>query len=263
MPSQSWLVDGHSAAAASPHFAPSTRSKVSSLLGLKKCGVLRFVMRRTSQDLQQFEWLDHCCANWKTNACKESAWAPQLFYNALRCHFGCQLRIREHEWTSCAADAFATEHEAGIGGWWIPDGLESIPANARRFCFQFTTAQLPRWFSSPGSSSLQSCIAAFSLAQLVLLLLRCDELPQHESFVLRFAQLTDNRSVSHAAFGMLSMKQPLSYALQALGLYSCQLGVSLTCSHVADVRNVWADALSHNAAPPGFLPQNQRSLQPG
>ena len=116
------------------------------------------------------------------------------------CYIGCQLRIREHEWTNCAPDASATEHEAEIGGWWIPDGLESIPANARWFCFQFIKAQLPCWFSSPGSSSLQPCIAAAlqrfeALAQLVLLVLRCDELPRRGSFVLRFAQLTDNQSV--------------------------------------------------------------------
>ena len=107
-----------------------------------------------------------------TTARKESAWAAQLFYNALTRHIGCQSRIREHEWTICVADAFATEREAGIGGWWVPDGLESISANAWWFCVQFTKAQLPRWFSSPGSSLIQSCIAAFqALAQLVLLLL--------------------------------------------------------------------------------------------
>ena len=75
-----------------------------------------------------------------------------------------------------------------------------------------------------------------------MLLLRCEELPQHGSFVLRFAQLTGSRSDSYAAFRTLSMKQRLSHVRQELGFYSCQLGASLTRSHDTGVRNVWADS---------------------
>ena len=46
--------------------------------------------------------------NPSATTCKESAWAAQLFYNA----FIVTLDVSEIEWTTCAADAFATEHEA-------------------------------------------------------------------------------------------------------------------------------------------------------
>ena len=48
-----------------------------------------------------------------------------------------------------------------------------------------------------------------------------------------------------AAFAKaLSMKKPLCYVLQAMGLLAVEQGVRLCISHVAGTRNEWADALS-------------------
>ena len=78
----------------------------------------------------------------------------------------------------CAADACATETTAGIGGWWIPPGQERNVATAQWFAVQLTRADLPEWFRTAESTSLQSCIGA--LAQLVFLILQtetCEQKP--------------------------------------------------------------------------------------
>ena len=120
----------------------------------------------------QFNTAESACVP-SAFTCKESAWAAQLFCSAVHCHIGCPLRIREQRLEL-------------IGGWWVPDGLESI-----RSPLAFSSL----WFSCRAGSAhqgaLQARVAAFeALAQLVLLPLRCEELPQHGSFLLLFSQLT-------------------------------------------------------------------------
>ena len=118
---------------------------------------------------------------------------------------------------------------------------------------------LPGWFKASNGPSLQKCIAALeALAQLVLLLLQvqqADVVAKH--VVLQFSQLCDNAGVTAASAKMLSQSEPLCWALQCLGYYCCKHSVSLSLSHIAGIRNTWADTLSRGDMPSGFLPQNR------
>lgn len=197
----------------------------------------------------------------RTASCDRSVWAARLFYNAIVSHIGIPLSISEASQCIGAADAFATSTTAGIGGWWVSAGLSPSAANVQWFSFQLSRKDLPAWFRCLESSSLQSCIVALeALAQLVLLVLRCRSAPGESKCVLRFAQLCDNQAVTFATLKMLSTKQPLCYVLQALGFYCCEYRVALTCSHVAGVRNEWADCLSRDVVPAGFNIEFRRSL---
>eukprot|EP00435_Cladocopium_sp_Y103_P043837 s2142_g12.t1 len=199
--------------------------------------------------------------NPRTSTCEQSAWAARLFHNAIGCHTQVPLQVQDSSPVACAADAFATDEHAGVGGWWVPDGLACVPGNVRWFSILFTKESLPLWFKAPQTASWQTCISAFeALAQLILLLLRCKDVAAVGHVVLRFAQLCDNQGVSHATFRMLSMKQPLCFVLQALGYYSCKHGVTLACSHIAGERNCWADGLSRGHIPEGFLLEHQRTI---
>ena len=147
---------------------------------------------------------------------------------------GIPLSISDAKQCIGAADAFATSTTAGIGGWWIDAGMSPCAANVHWFSFQLGREDLPAWFRSPESPSLQSCIVALeALAQLVLLVLRCRIAPGESKCVLRFAQLCDNQAVTFATLKMLSTKQPLCFVLQALGFYCCEYRVALSCSHIA------------------------------
>ena len=144
----------------------------------------------------------------------------------------------------------------------MPKGAEVKAENACWFSMCFSCRDLPDWFKAPESKSLQACIAAFeALAQLVLLLLRCENQEAvPENMTLRLAQLCHNQSVTYSTFRMLSMKQPLSFVLQALGFWCCRLRVALACSHIAGERNAWADSLSHGRMPAGFKVENRCSI---
>lgn len=92
---------------------------------------------------------------------KQSAWASQLFKQALESNAKLPLRCCDSNDGLCAADAFATADEAGIGGWWVPKGAEVKAENACWFSMCFSCRDLPEWFKAPESKSLQACIAAF------------------------------------------------------------------------------------------------------
>ena len=200
-------------------------------------------------------WLLQLCDSQVTqrpdqpNLCfrQNAVWAAQLFKKAMQSHAGVPLCLAEAPLEFAAADAWADENSAGIGGWWCPSGCAATPSSARWFSIQFERADLPTWFCSSESSSWQACISAFeALAQLVLLCLRCQFGDRHGSLVLKLAQLCDNFGVTYSTFKMLSMKQPLCFVLQALGFHCCRQGVALSCRHIAGCRNEWADSLSHN-----------------
>ena len=196
-----------------------------------------------------------------TASCDRSVWAARLFYNAIESHMGIPLSISDAKQCIGAADAFATSTTAGIGGWWIDAGMSPCAANVHWFSFQLGREDLPAWFRSPESPSLQSCIVALeALAQLVLLVLRCRIAPGESKRVLRFAQLCDNQAVTFATLKMLSTKQPLCFVLQALGFDCCEYRVALSCSHIAGERNEWADCLSRDVVPAGFNVELRRSL---
>ena len=186
-----------------------------------------------------------------TRTCEESAYAAKLFVKAV----SIQALIG-------AADAFTTEADAGLGGWWLPTGCTLAPQNTLWFQISLQHSNLPAWFCSP-QSNMQCRIAALeALAQLVLLILQVQgtAAPQVQSILVQVPQLCDNAGVASLSSKMLSQKNPLSYMLQAIGYFSCKLGVILQVSHIAGVRNIWADMLSRGKVPEGFNMANRRCI---
>ena len=148
-----------------------------------------------------------------------------------------------------AADAYASGQSAGLGGWWLPDGLPLHPANIQWFSISLRQEELPKWFAEE-AQDLQSLISALeALGQLVLLECRLSS-PDGVGRVgwCSLRQGCDNFGVVCATSKGLSLKQPLASVLQAAALLCLQHQVTLRVSHVAGVRNEWADALSRGFA---------------
>ena len=186
-----------------------------------------------------------------------AAFTARLFHNAVAANMCVPLILRSKQESWASADAWAERDRAGIGGWWT-SCAPSSKADVFWFSMQFSKADLPDWFKSESSVSLQSCIAALeALAQLVLMVLRWEQdgvVASQCSIQLR--QLCDNQSVVAATAKMLSQKAPLCYVLQALGFWACKFGCVLETSHIDGVRNIWADELSRDKLD-GFAPSLQ------
>ena len=207
-------------------------------------------------------FFDYSCAS--TRTCASSSFAARLFHNAVAEEVRIPLCIKEAPPCLCAADAFAKGEIAGLGGWFLLPGLPCVVQNIRWFRLAVTRDTLPSWLRPAKGEPLQSIIASLeALAQLMLLVrdLRCRELalPRGEYFILRVPQLCDNAGVVSASSKMLSMKEPLCWILQAVGFWSVKLGVRLSCSEIAGVRNCWADALSRDGLP-GVSPALERRV---
>ena len=197
-----------------------------------------------------------------TRTCEESVYAAKLFVKAVSTQAPFPLYWQMGGALIGAADAYATEADAGLGGWWLPTGCTLAPQNTLWFQISLQHSDLPAWFCSP-QSNMQCRIAALeALAQLVLLILQVQETaaPQVQSILVQVPQLCDNAALASLSSKMLSQKNPLSYMLQAIGYFSCKLGVILQVSHIAGVRNIWADMLSRGKALEGFNMANRRCI---
>ena len=162
-------------------------------------------------------------SNASTRTCASSSFAARLFHNAVAAQARIPLCIKEAPPCLCAADAFAKGETAGLGGWFLLPGLPCVVQNISSFQLEVTTNTLPSWLRPAKRDPLQSIIASLeALAQLILLVLRRRELalPRGEYFILRLLQLCDNAGVVSASSKMLSMKEPLCWILQAVGLWS-------------------------------------------
>ena len=183
----------------------------------------------------------------------------KLLIRSIEDHAPIPLQISPYNTGLSAADAFATDSTAGIGGWWLPTHCRMEASNVKWFRLDLDRCSLPGWFKVSNGPSLQKCIAALeALAQVVLLLLQvqqADAVAKH--VVLQFSQLCDNAGVTAASAKMLSQSEPLCWVLQCLGYYCCKHSVSLSLSHIAGIRNTWADSLSRGDMPSGFLPRNR------
>ena len=199
-----------------------------------------------------------------TTVSAESCFVANLFYTAMSVQAPIPLRGVVSGSHLGAADAFADAAIAGIGGWWLSRGKDLAPENVCWFQFLLDATTLPSWFRAEKSGSLQRCIGALeALAQLVLFLLQVKEEKLDGNLgtvTLQFRQLCDNASVTASTFKMLSMKAPLSHVLQTLGYFCCKHGAALHTSHIAGIRNEWADALSRGSVPRDFSAHGQRSL---
>ena len=162
-----------------------------------------------------------------------------------------------------AADAYADGTRAGVGGWFLPEDAELHPSNIFWFSCELEWADLPAWFTKD-LRDLQSAIAALeALAQLILLSCQRSQLSL-ESKIGRISlrQQCDNMGVVCSTAKHLSMKQPLASVLQSTALFCLKEQVNLKISHVAGVRNEWADILSRGAMrDPSFWAQLSPSKQ--
>ena len=76
-----------------------------------------------------------------------------------------------------AADAYADESEAGLGGWWLPSGCQLEIAQIRRLSFRIRRSDLPHRFTSGEKGAQQpslqrSSSALEAVAQLILFVLQ-------------------------------------------------------------------------------------------
>ena len=165
---------------------------------------------------------------------------------------------------AAAADGFAEGELAGIGGWWIAPGDRLCPGHIYYFSIAIHLGELPAWFVKPlgaDKRDLQPLIAALeALAQLVLLEARCSSLPRTGDIGwLAIQQACDNMGVVGACAKGMSLKEPLATVLQSAGLFCAEQGLDLRLSHVAGIRNAWADSLSRGfSADPSFWRQLDR-----
>ena len=63
-----------------------------------------------------------------TQTCEESAYAAKLFVKAVSIQAPIPLYWQMGGVLVGAADAYATEADAGLGGWWLPTGYGDLPA---------------------------------------------------------------------------------------------------------------------------------------
>ena len=198
------------------------------------------------------KFLDPLCQ--EVSCSKEESEAALLMWNAVHTQVALEMGPLAGDGTCAAADAFADEDAAGIGGWWIPSGEALRPENARWFSVQLNRSSLPDWFwtKQGKSDGLASKIAALeALGQLALLSARLEEndvqAPSTTGMVA-LRQWCDNQGVVCSSAKQASNKKPLCYVLQSMSLLACEYGICLRISHVKGERNVWADVLSRGRA---------------
>ena len=173
---------------------------------------------------------------------------------ALSAQLDIPLQFSDVDMALCAADAFATEHTGGLGGWWAGAGAHPEKCAVHWFSISVTPESFPSWFTEL-SNSLQSCISALeALAQLVLLVGRAQAHTAPKHCVLRFHQLRDNAGAAACSRKQLSMSKPMCLILQATGFYCSKFGVTLSSQHIDGTRNSWADARSRGDTS-GFCPR--------
>lgn len=183
---------------------------------------------------------------------RASAWTAQLFLHSAQSQIHIPLRVLEPDCVHCAADAFASGSQAGVGGWWSVTGDAAQQSDVFWFSEMLDKTSLPSWMCA--KETLQQDIASFEgIAQLCLLVGRATGQIPPVGVTLRFHQLCDNMGTAASLRKKLSMQVPLAYVLQAVGFHCCRLGISLDPQHVAGIRNQWADNLSRNCLE-GFDP---------
>eukprot|EP00434_Breviolum_minutum_P007958 symbB.v1.2.007019.t1/scaffold427.1/size208084/1 len=86
-----------------------------------------------------------------TRTCEESVYAAKLFVKAVSTQAPFPLYWQMGGALIGAADAYATEADAGLGGWWLPTGCTLAPQNTLWFQISLQHSDLPAWFCSPQS----------------------------------------------------------------------------------------------------------------
>ena len=194
----------------------------------------------------------------KVKVNKHEAGTAQFFVNAIKCGINVPFWSTAGPGEIAAADAFADDTGAGIGGFWLPAGAVLDPQNIIWFSCPLSKDSLPGWFckNECGHVTLQSVVASLeALAQLVLLVLRARHMSSRPAHFgkIGIRQMCDNFGVVAASAKASSMKQPMCYVLQALSYFACKHDIQLHISYLAGEKNIWADALSRGSSKePGF-----------
>ena len=199
--------------------------------------------------------------------CAEEQRVAGFFLQLIEARVPVQLVECEQIGALAAADAYADESHAGLGGWWLPSGCQLDVTQIRWFSFHVRRSDLPVWFicgeKGTQKPSLQALICALeALAQLILLVLqRQDGLVANAGRVV-VRQFCDNLGVVGATSKGFSMKEPVAAVLQAAAVYCMREKINLRVSHVAGTRNEWADKLSRGpAAYPAFWRRLAKDLR--
>ena len=146
-----------------------------------------------------------------------------------------------------AADAWASETRAGVGGWWS-ESLVDKPSEIFWFSMEVRLCDFPSWWQFP--TNLQLGVASLeTLAQALLLHFRRQSNCGAVRTSAWVSQQCDNMGTVGASCKWLSTKTPMSWALQRLAFCVLQTGSRLRISHVAGVRNFWADSISRLMLP--------------
>ena len=183
---------------------------------------------------------------------RQESEVAEFFLRATRLQSPVHLAVRPGKFGPAAADAFATGGTAGIGGWFLPEGLPLAVSSIIWFSISLDARSLPDWFAADGADLETKICALVALAQLVLLVMQVREAagsrcrPNVGCIALR--QQSDNLGVVCLSAKGLSMKEPLASILQATAVFCTQEHLNLRISHLAGSRNCWADALSRGAS---------------
>ncbi|CAE7027690.1 unnamed protein product [Symbiodinium sp. CCMP2592] len=187
---------------------------------LPGCGVSRETDVAERPNVELHTWLkfgDWACDSVKP--CAEEKQVAGFFLRLIEPRAPVHLVELEQKAVVAAADACASEHEAGLGGWWLPAGSPLEVDQLRWFSFKVQVSDLLDWFR-----------------------------PQHQNGRVVVRQRCDNLGVVGAAAKGFSMKEPVAAVLQAAAVFCMRERINLRVSHVAGARNEWADMLSRGAA---------------
>ena len=148
--------------------------------------------------------------------------------------------------SEAAADAFADGNQAGLGGWYSPNGSPD-PQEFYWFQLRLTPEMIPTaWEANPNP---QRNIAFYELiAQVALIYIR-STLTSCRTWSLSIRQWCDNLGDVSAGNKLFSTKPPLRHALQLLSSYIMKHRISIELQHIAGSRNTIADGISRFASP--------------
>ena len=159
-----------------------------------------------------------------------------------------------------AADAFADEHNAGIGCW-LSLERPSSPSEVFWFSVAFNFNDIPDWWRELASSDIQRSISSFELLAQVALVAAKFAIWGREAQTVSIELRCDNtpaEGVSNKLFTTNSRLIPIVLNLMA---WLTTANVRVAVSHIAGSANEWADRLSRQSfANLGFADDKRVSL---
>ena len=145
-----------------------------------------------------------------------------------------------------AADAWADERSAGLGGWWCESDSQD-PSDLWYFHLDFELSDFPAFFEMP--TKMSSAIAALEcLAQALLAFCRIRQASERGTSLSgcrwQLCQSCDNVGAVARLDSFVAVQTPMARALQLACWSSTQGCCELHVAHIAGVRNTVADHIS-------------------